>query len=310
MNTTLHYEAANLALFSMQLLGSEEHAAMADHLSHCTFCRQELSRVQGDLTIYASALEPQTPAPSIRERVLRRASREKKLPPPTLVKPLAHEDRQESPERLEEPDLTFATRRGHDHAPSIRRPVSEDIDPIETGSAGRIFKTALPYLGWVVAAGLALTGAKFYRAHDSDQQRISALTRALEQDKHSSSASKLLFDTLTDPSAQQVMLSSPVEVSGPAPQGRVIYGVNRKALIFFANNLDQLPPEKTYELWLIPADGRDPIPAGTFHPGTKGDASVILPPLSQATEAKAFGVTVEDATGSPTPTMPIILAGN
>jgi anti-sigma-K factor RskA len=76
-----------------------------------------------------------------------------------------------------------------------------------------------------------------------------------------------------------------------------------------ADNLEPLQPAKVYELWLIPANGQDPIPAGTFHPDQRGSASVILPPLPKGVEAQAFGVTVEDEGGSLKPTLPIILAG-
>jgi anti-sigma-K factor RskA len=74
--------------------------------------------------------------------------------------------------------------------------------------------------------------------------------------------------------------------------------------------MEPLQPSKTYELWLIPEDGRNPIPAGTFHPDDHGNASVILPPLPRGVEAKTFGVTVEDDGGSQTPHLPIIMAGS
>jgi len=52
------------------------------------------------------------------------------------------------------------------------------------------------------------------------------------------------------------------------------------------------------------------VPAGTFRPDQRGDASVIMPILPKGVDAKAFGVTIEDDGGSQTPTMPIIIAGN
>jgi len=61
---------------------------------------------------------------------------------------------------------------------------------------------------------------------------------------------------------------------------------------------------------LIPAvAGQSPIPAGTFRPDARGNASVIMPTLPKGVEAKAFGVTVEDEGGASTPTLPIILVG-
>ena len=76
-----------------------------------------------------------------------------------------------------------------------------------------------------------------------------------------------------------------------------------------ASNLRPVPENKTYELWLIPANGKAPMPAGLFRPDASGSASVVLPTLPQGVEAKAFGVTIEDAQGSATPTLPIVMAG-
>jgi anti-sigma-K factor RskA len=116
------------------------------------------------------------------------------------------------------------------------------------------------------------------------------------------------MDTMTDSSAMRVTLTK--GKTAPAPQGKATYVASKGALIFLASNLEQLQPGKTYELWLIPAAaGGSPIPAGTFRPDERGNASVIMPPLPKGVEAKAFGVTVEDEGGATAPTPPIILAG-
>ena len=70
-----------------------------------------------------------------------------------------------------------------------------------------------------------------------------------------------------------------------------------------------LPENKTYELWVIPANGSAPIAAGLFRSDAAGSASLVLPQFQAGVEAKAFGVTIERAEGSATPTLPIILAG-
>ena len=94
------------------------------------------------------------------------------------------------------------------------------------------------------------------------------------------------------------------------PMGRVTYVASKGALIFTVINLGPLQPAKTYELWLLPAaEGQKPIPAGTFLPDVRGNASVILPPLPAGVEAKGFGVTMENEGGSTAPTLPIILIG-
>ena len=122
-------------------------------------------------------------------------------------------------------------------------------------------------------------------------------------------AARQVMDTMTDSSAMRVTLT-------PRARQRRFHRAERRmlrvkaTLIFLASNLEPLQPAKTYELWLIPAAaGRSPIPAGTFRPDERGNASVIMPPLPKGVEAKAFGVTVEDEGGATTPTLPIILAG-
>ena len=60
---------------------------------------------------------------------------------------------------------------------------------------------------------------------------------------------------------------------------------------------------------MIPASGAAPVPAGTFTPNAEGYASVVLPSLPSGVQAKAFGITIENAGGSETPTLPIVLSG-
>jgi anti-sigma-K factor RskA len=76
-----------------------------------------------------------------------------------------------------------------------------------------------------------------------------------------------------------------------------------------ASHLKPVPAGKAYELWVIPASGAAAIPAGTFWPNSEGYASVVLPKIPSGVPAKAFGITIENAGGSNTPTAPIILSG-
>ena len=95
----------------------------------------------------------------------------------------------------------------------------------------------------------------------------------------------------------------------PQPQGKAIYRPQTGSLVFLASNFAPLPPEKAYELWLLPTSGAAPIPVGVFKPDSRGSASVLMPSLPKDLQAKAFAITIEPETGSSTPTMPIILAG-
>lgn len=71
-----------------------------------------------------------------------------------------------------------------------------------------------------------------------------------------------------------------------------------------ANNMEPLPANKVYELWLMPANGGAPMPAGTFKPDAGGNA-MMNHSMTAGMEARAFAVTIEPEGGSQTPTMPI-----
>ena len=112
--------------------------------------------------------------------------------------------------------------------------------------------------------------------------------------------------TLTAPDALRVTLVA--AKTPPQPQGKAIYLRDRASLVFLASNFPALPPQKAYELWLIPANGA-PIPAGVFKPDAYGSATLVNPPLPPGTQAKAFAITVEPESGSTAPTMPIVMMG-
>jgi len=180
-----------------------------------------------------------------------------------------------------------------------------------------VFAKVFPWVGWAAAAGLAVAAGNLYRQRDSlyqerDNLHATAVAQATKLDNLTTdtAAAREVLDALTDTTAKRVTLVKPKGATAPLPQGRATYVADKGTLIFIANNLEPLPPLKTYELWLIPAAaGSAPIPAGTFRPDERGNANVILPLLPKGVEAKAFGVTVEDKDGATTPTLPIILVG-
>jgi len=160
--------------------------------------------------------------------------------------------------------------------------------------------------GWVTAAALALVAFGFWQQNENAKQLVSSMLRtSLEQQKRLQQAREVV-DTLTATDAMRVTLVA--AKTPPQPQGKAIYLRDRSRLIFLASNMPQLPPQKAYELWLIPTSGA-PIPAGVFKPDAHGSAAVINPPLPPGIEAKAFAITVEPESGSATPTMPILMVG-
>ena len=152
----------------------------------------------------------------------------------------------------------------------------------------------------VIAAGLELR-VRFL----SGQVELQA--QLIQHQQEANAKAQMIMDLLKDPAAQHVMLTA--AKSKPAPMAKAVYMASKGALLMQASNLDALPSNKTYELWVIPMKG-DPMPAGMFRPDAAGNASVVMPDMPKGIEAKAFGVTIENSGGSATPTLPIVLAGS
>jgi anti-sigma-K factor RskA len=288
----------DLALFAMQLLSKEEAAEVAAYVAQSSDARRELAEIQGDLAIYAHTVDLHSPPAQVRERLMKQVAREKKTVP--IDRPAVAETR--AAETAVRPGTIFT-----ESGAIVPSYVTEEIAP-KRGFAG----TVLPWVGWALAAGLALTTGMLYHEREAIREAmrgtITAQASKIDQLTADAAAARQVMETMTDSSAMRVTLTK--GKTAPAPQGRATYVASKGSLIFQASNLEPLQPGKTYELWLIPAAaGGSPIPAGTFRPDERGNASVIMPPLPKGVEAKAFGVTVEDEGGATAPTPPIILAG-
>jgi anti-sigma-K factor RskA len=159
---------------------------------------------------------------------------------------------------------------------------------------------------WVTAAALALGVVALWVQNSDLQRRIAGLQNDSVQQLAELQRAREVVSTLTATDAMRVTLVA--AKTPPQPQGKAIYVRDRSSLIFLASNFQPLPPQKAYELWLIPTNGA-PIPAGVFKPDAHGSATVINPPLPLGVQAKAFAITVEPESGSSAPTMPIVMVG-
>jgi hypothetical protein len=285
-----HVDPEDLPLYAMQFLSGEQASSIAAHLALCVACRDELALVQGDLAATAFATELESPTPAARQRFLAQVAQEKK------VIPIAQQA-QPLPDEAAQPALAAFGRSG-----SLLNPIEEERPRRSIGLA--IFGG----IGWAIAAGLAFFAFTLHK--DRDGLRGALVARAGEVQRLTAGAASAheLLDALTDPKAVRVSLTAKPQPKAE-PIGGITYNPDKGTLVFLASNLDPLQLGKTYELWVIPADGGAPIPAGTFHPDDQGNASIIMPDLPRGIAAKAFGVTVEDDGGSQTPTLPIVMAG-
>ena len=130
----------------------------------------------------------------------------------------------------------------------------------------------------------------------------------LEQANQQLRDAQQLVALLKSPDTMHVTLVSAAEPR-PQPQAHTSYGAKMGRLLLRASNMEPLPPNKVYELWLLPVGGAAPIPAGTFKPDAKGKAVMDHSMETAGIEAKGFAITIEPEGGSQTPTMPIKMIG-
>jgi anti-sigma-K factor RskA len=160
-------------------------------------------------------------------------------------------------------------------------------------------------LEWAAAAAAVAMILLLHQNTDL-RQRVAALEANSTGQQKQLLQAKELIATLT--SADAVHFTLVAAKTPPQPQGKAIYLPRTGTLVFLASNMPDLPPQKTYELWLIPTSGA-PIPAGLFRPDTHGSAALIKPPLPTGVEAKTFAITVEPGSGSTAPTSTPIMVG-
>jgi len=181
--------------------------------------------------------------------------------------------------------------------------------PLGKGFSWRtIFGTGL--VRWSPALAGAMAIALLVVGMDDLNKRaeIEPLIRQANRGAIDSAQLAQLMDLLTSPQAKKVALH-PGPVTAPPPEGRVVYAARTGKLLLTASNLHPLAVGKVYELWILQPDGKKPLPAGTFSPDTAGYATMILADAPTGLAVQGFGVTIENAGGSQTPTMPIVLSG-
>jgi hypothetical protein len=293
--TEQHPAAEDLVLFAMQLLASDQGETIQRHALHCTACRDELGRIHGDLASFALTADPAKPSSAGRDRLLAQVAREKRIVTTPVIKPEAQPTPKVSAEALTRSLADFGRGKGSTLIPEA---------PVMAPRRAQVQAWA----GWAFAAVFATLAVFLYGDYRSVEENLAAQSGQMQRLNARASESHQLMDALTDPQAKRITLMPKAPPRGPI--GGVTYNPRKGALVFLASNLDPVQTYKTYELWIIPADGGAPIAAGAFHPDEHGSASVIMPNLPSGVDAKAFRVTIEDAGGSDKPTPPVIMAGS
>ena len=259
--------AETLTLYALGALDNQqEQAELEVHLQSCDECRTELNSLRGDAALLALSTAGPMPPQRSRERLLEAIGTE--------------------PRRV---------------------PVS------------RKFVLGVLHPRWLAIAPLAATlllaifslllwreDARLRRNLDSAKATLSTQGQQLQELQSVKDQLQELQSIRDLVKARNALHMTLVAAKWPAqPQAKTIY-VPRKGLLLMANNLQPLPGNKVYQLWLVPADGSAPMPFGTFKPDQGGNA-VMHHSMKTDKRAKAFAITIEPEGGSPVPTMPVVM---
>jgi anti-sigma-K factor RskA len=196
---------------------------------------------------------------------------------------------------------------------SFRAGAPERVKAVPPAPARRGLRTPVWAWAWVGVSFILLVAAVWLAINhhrlasrlaelELSHQQLEATHLSLKADAAHAQA---VLDVLTGPQSVQVELSP--AAARPVPHGKAFYNRD-KGLLFYTTNLQSLPSDRTYELWLIPTVG-NPADLGIFNTDTRGNGQVILTSLPQGLTAKAFAVTVEPAGGVPAPTGAMLLVG-
>jgi anti-sigma-K factor RskA len=148
--------------------------------------------------------------------------------------------------------------------------------------APRRFRTAV-WFPWAVSAALAIVLLSI---------AIPAGLRRPEAPSAGNARLDEILSVLNDPVTRDVAFGD------PAARGR--FFVNpEKGVVFIAAHLPRLDAGRTFEMWVIPPDGK-PVPAGTFQ--ALSDSTAVHVRRGPVGNAAAVAISIEPAGGSPQPT--------
>ena len=265
-----HIPEEDLIQYALSTLNEVQLSQFTAHISLCNECRAELGRVQVELASFA-AVQPMSELPTgARERFLHRLATDTA------------------------PDSKFVQMRNKSRLYLWSKSIQHQLES--------------PLLLRVVTGALA--AAVVFLGYDdlSHIHQIRQMGPAISRYEKAEAEFADLRDFLRGTNAQQVSLHEKAPVT-KAPEGHAIYSATSGKLVFTASAMPAPPAGKAYELWMLPAAGGAPIPAGVFTPDLRGNAAVVFPEIPVNVQAAGFGVTIEDAAGAKTPTLPIILSG-
>jgi anti-sigma-K factor RskA len=261
-------------LYALGALEGDEKLAIESHLVSCAACTEKLAEARGRIALLALAAPQVAPSAAVKQRLMQQV------------------------------------RADAESSPAARAPhgTPSRMAPREPDRASGFFDRWRGAVLVPAFAVLAIATVLLWRENrdvnrELNELRYSMLQQQIQlqlqlQDARQAADMIASHDTVTVSLAQQPGM--------PAGAAHVMYNA-KMGMLMYDGELAPAPAAKSYQLWLVPADGK-PINAGVFNP-VSGHADHWMMKLPQGIAAKEFAVSLEPAGGMPQPTGPMVLIG-
>ncbi len=131
--------------------------------------------------------------------------------------------------------------------------------------------------------------------------RTSTLQREITVLRSQLRDQQVIVDALRSPDTRLVSLT---QESG-ASQARLLLDPNGQRGYLVTSELEQLPGNQTYQLWLL--DGQTPVSAGMFEIDEQGVGRAVVEANQPLREYQGIGISIEPVGGSSQPTNVVLL---
>ena len=164
----------------------------------------------------------------------------------------------------------------------------------------------LTYTGW--AASIVLAVGLFWTMNQNKQLKYDVQTAEIQQSileiqiadaKNSLEEANTLVSVLRDENITEVPLAGQGNFANT--YAKVYWNKNTQRLFLDAQGLPEPPEGKVYQLWSLKLSPLTPTSLGTIDTFTTDDNKIFE--IENLNESEAFGITLEPAGGSATPTM-------
>jgi len=265
---------AMLDEYALGQLSQDERRTVETHVRECDTCAADLRELAVVMEGLAHSLDPMTPPPALKQRVMSSLASQPQEPARTVVEPNA----------VAIPPKGVKIRRG--------------VHP------GWLAAAAVVILGLGVALySVDATRRLLIDDVQEAQAAVADLQRRLDLNAEQAD---LAVSILTATDMQPVAMSGKENATGSTARA---YWSPTRGLLIVANDLPMPPPGRIYQVWVI--GGGTPFSAGLLGEQGVGRGMLIAPPpRGVAPGAVTVAVTDEPPGGLPAPSGSIRLAGS